>query len=143
MFAEVVHGADGDAVAVREAWTTALAAIEGVGTGWLGATSGRAADGKFVAILCFETEEMSRITMDRLAEASARDPLAAAAGALAFRECRHVRAFAAGGDEEVEAVEETQGMVNDLGRVAVAFRKAGRDASAGLLCWDARGLPAA
>ena len=140
MFAEVVHGADGDTAAVQEAWTSALAALEGKGTGWLGATSGRAADGTFVAVLCFETEEMSRITMDRLAEESAWDPLTAAAGALAFRECRHVRAFAAAGDGDVEAVEVTQGLVNDVGRVAAAFREAGRDAAAGLLCWDDAGF---
>ena len=143
MFAEVVHGADGDAVAVREAWTTALAAIEGVGTGWLGATSGRAADGTFVAILCFETEEMSRITMDRLAEASAWDPLAAAAGALAFRECRHVRAFAAGGDEEVEAVEVTQGMVSTS--AASPWHSARQEGTPrpGCCAGTTRGLPAA
>jgi hypothetical protein len=141
VFAEVVHGTDGEAAAVREAWTRALVAIEGEGTGWLGATSGRAADGTFVAVLCFETEEMSRITMDRLAEASAWDRLAATAGGLTFRECPHVRAFAAGGDEKIEAVEVTQGMVNDVGRVAAAFRKARRaDAAAGLLCWDDAGF---
>lgn len=141
MFAEVVHGTDGEAAAVREAWTRTLAAIEGEGTGWLGATSGRAADGTFVAVLCFETEEMSRITMDRLAEASAWDRLAATAGGLTFRECPHVRAFAAGGDEKIEAVEVTQGMVNDVSRVAAAFHKARlADAAAGLLCWDDAGF---
>jgi hypothetical protein len=140
VFAEVVHGADGEAGAVRKAWTGALAAIEGVGTGWLGATSGRAADGTFVALLCFEAEEMSRITMDRLAEATAWDPLAGATGGLTFRECPHVRAFASGGGDEIEqvdAVELTHGMVNDVGRVVAAFRKTrGSDAAAGLLCWD-------
>jgi hypothetical protein len=141
VFAEVVHGANGDAAAVQEAWAVALATIEREGTGWLGATSGRAADGTFVAVLCFETEEMSRITMDRLAEASAWDRLAGAAGGLTFRECPHVRAFAADADEKSESVEVTQGMVNDLGRVGAAFRRAGRaDARAGLLCWDDAGF---
>jgi hypothetical protein len=141
VFAEVVQGADGEPAAVREAWTSALAAIESEGVGWLGATSGLAADGTFVAVLCSETEEMSRITMDRLAEASAWEQLAAAAGGLTFRECPHVRAFADVGDEQLAAVEVTQGIVNDIGRVAAVFRKARRTgAAAGLLCWDDAGF---
>lgn len=142
MFAEVVHSADGEAAAVQEAWKGALAAIEDKGVGWLGATAGRGPDGTFVAVLCFETEEMSRITADRLADASAWDGLAAAAGGLTFRECPHVTAFVDAGDEEIAGVEVTQGMVTDVGRVMSAFRSASRsdDAAAGLLCWDDAGF---
>jgi hypothetical protein len=142
VFAEVVHGAGGEATAVRRAWTGALAALERNGTGWLGAISGRAADGTFLAVLCFETQEMSRITADRLAEDSAWEPLDKAVGELVFRECPHVRAFAAGrGAEKVATVEVTQGMVTDARRVAAVFAKArGTDAAAGLLCWDDAGF---
>jgi len=141
VFAEVVQGAGGEPAAVRDAWRRVLAAIESEGAGWLGATSGLATDGTFLAVLCSETEEMSRITMDRLAEASAWEQLAAAAGGLTFRECPHVRAFADVGDEQLAVVEVTQGIVNDIGRVSAVFRKTrGIGAGAGLLCWDDAGF---
>jgi hypothetical protein len=114
--------------------------------GWLGATSGVAADGRFVAFLGFASEEAARITMDRLDRGSAWDRLAPVVADRTFRECPNTRAFSVRDPRYADLVQVAQGPANDIGRVISEFERSSRAGTAeqtvigGLLCWDDAGF---
>ncbi len=117
MFLELVQGRAVSEAALRSAWEQVLATIAEEATGWIGATSGAAAHGGFVAILGFESEEAARISMGRLDESATWNPLEPLLADLRFRELPHVRAFGVAGLGDADLVEVTQGSANDVGRL--------------------------
>ena len=148
MFVEVLHGRVSGAERLQEAWSAVVGALGAVGDRWLGATGGTAADGTFIGLLTFESDEGARVTLDRLAERGIWDQLGQAMAALTFRECPDVRAFGGARLADATVVHVQRGTARDAGRLAGAFAEArvrlwqrrGRaPALGGLLCWDSAG----
>lgn len=65
MFVQVIRGKVNDSTAVRAAFDRWAADLAGGATGWLGSTSGVTADGTFVALVRFESEEAARRNSER------------------------------------------------------------------------------
>lgn len=139
MFAMVVHGTAAVRDRVRPAWGSVGRQLDTSGTRWLGATGALLPSDDFVAILCFESREAARITMDDLAEASAWRALAEATDGLSFRECPHVRAARLHTSKPVNQLELACGSVPDIGWLIETFERAVRDdqgSVSGLVCWN-------
>lgn len=146
MFVELVQATATEPARLRKAWKKLLGRLPDVAPGWLGATSGATEDGRFVALLAFESEEQARITMDRLHEQAAWAPLEGVASELRFRECPNVRAFLPDDARGVEVVHIWQGVAQDVRRIVSSFEGASQTATGrgrvagGLMCWDPEGF---
>jgi hypothetical protein len=148
MFVEVLLGRTSGAERLQQAWSAVVGALDEAGERWLGATGGTAADGTFVGLLTFESEEGARITLDHLAERGTWQQLGKAVADLTFRECPEVRAFGGAHLGDATLVHIQRGTARDAGRLAGAFAEAGAGlrrrrgktpALGGLLCWDSTG----
>ena len=65
MFVQVIQGKVSDPAAVRAAFERWVDELGGGAEGWLGSTTGVTADGTFVALARFESEEAARRNSDR------------------------------------------------------------------------------
>lgn len=117
MFVQVIQGRVPDAGQVRAAldrWTQQLAPGA---TGWLGSTAGVTEDGRFVALVRFESEQAARRNSDRpeqdqwWAETSKLFT-----GEAAFRDSREVVVDVHGDPDDAGFVQVIQGRVSDPAR---------------------------
>lgn len=123
MFVQVIQGrvADGDALrAARERWLSELAPGA---TGWLGSTGGITADGTFVLVVRFGSEDEARANSHR-PEQSAwwAETVKCFDGEPTFDDCIEVDVDQAGDLGQAGFVQVMRGQVSDPGRARELMR---------------------
>jgi hypothetical protein len=114
MFVQVIQGKARDAAGLRKQWERWQQELKPAATGYLGSTGGVTADGEFILLARFETEEAARANSDS-AEQTAwweqtsqflEDPL--------FHDCTLVDLINEGGSDDAGFVQVIQGKVTDV-----------------------------
>jgi hypothetical protein len=114
MFAQVIQGQAKDAAGLRKQWERWDQEIKPSAQGYLGGTAGVTADGEFIALVRFDSEEAARANSGS-AEQTAwweetsqylEDPL--------FHDCSMVDLMNDGGSDEAGFVQVIQGKVTDV-----------------------------
>lgn len=143
MFVQVVEGQCPAPEALRTEWDRWAREVAPAGVGWLGSTAGVSADGRFVAVTRFESEEAARMTADRPEQSAWAGRLAEQlTGPAVIRDCPEVRAFLRGSWDDASLVRIEQGQARAIDRVVSNFeaRAASRPGPgeapvAGILAW--------
>jgi hypothetical protein len=114
MFVQVIQGKARDAAGLRKQWERWQQELQPAATGYLGSTGGVTAEGEFILLARFESEEAARANSDS-AEQTAwweetsqylEDPL--------FHDCTLVDLINEGGSDDAGFVQVIQGKVTDV-----------------------------
>jgi quinol monooxygenase YgiN len=114
MFVQVIQGKARDAAGLRKQWERWQQELKPAATGYLGSTGGVTANGEFILLARFESEEAARANSDS-AEQTAwweetsqylEDPL--------FHDCTLVDLINEGGSDDAGFVQVIQGKVTDV-----------------------------
>jgi hypothetical protein len=117
MFIQVIEGRVSDAGAMQAAVDRWLAELAPGATGWLGSTAGVTDDGRFIALVRFESEEAARRNSDRPEQDQWWAETAKLfSGDATFRDCTETFTFGQGGPDDAGFVQVIQGRVRDAER---------------------------
>lgn len=146
MFIQIIEGRVKDAEGMRaaiERWRTELAPGA---EGFIGTTGGVTADGRFIGVVRFESEEAARANSDRPEQgewwASASSNLE---DDVKFANCADVDTFAAGGSDDAGFVQVMKGRADRAELKAIAaeidavLRQARPDVLGGIVAWPGDG----
>jgi hypothetical protein len=118
MFIQVMEGRVADENRLRTQLDRWLEELAPGAEGWLGGTSGMTDDGRFVAVVRFESEEAARRNADRPEQDAWYSETAACFdGEPTFRDCRRVHVMLAGGSDSAGFVQLMQGRLRDAERM--------------------------
>jgi hypothetical protein len=146
MFIQVVEGRVGDPAGLRSALDRWKEELAPGADGWLGATAGVTADGDFIGVVRFESEEAARANSDRpeqgewWAAASANFE-----GDVTFTNCPDVDTFGNGGSDDAGFVQVMKGRGDRAGLAAQAAKteailsQARPDVLGGTVAWPGDG----
>ncbi|GLY65619.1 hypothetical protein [Amycolatopsis taiwanensis] len=114
MFMQIIQAEVGNAEGVRAAMDRWPRDLGPGAEGWLDATYGLTDDGKYIAVVRFESEEAARRNSERPEQAEWwRELSANFAGDVTFHNCRDVTLLAGGGLDEAGFVQILQGHLRD------------------------------
>ena len=146
MFVQVMEGRVSDVEGLRaqiERWRTELAPGA---TGFLGTTGGTTADGNFIAVVRFESEEAARANSDRPEQS---EWWAATSGLyegdVTFTDCPEVDTFGAGGSDDAGFVQVIKGRADRAALASIAaetdeiLRRTRPDVIGGIVAWPGDG----
>jgi len=122
MFIQVIQGRANNPDGIRsqmDRWTAELA--PGV-EGWLGSTAGVTDDGRFIAVVRFESEELARRNSDRPEQGAWWNQMAEHLSEVAFHDSARVHTYQDGGSNEAGFVQVIQGHTQDMERLAALGR---------------------
>ena len=146
MFVQVMQGRVNDAARLKQQFDGWITGVGQGATGWLGATAGVAADGEFVAVVRFESEEAARANSDRPEQdAWWQETAGCFDGDVTFVDCRDVDQFGAGGSDQAGFVQVMQGRadrdkVRSLApQMEEAIKEQRPDVIGGLIAWHGDG----
>jgi len=116
MFVQVIQARAKDAAALREQWQRWDRELKPAAKGFLGSTAGVTADGEFIALARFESEEAARANSDNADQGAwwtqtsqyLEDPM--------FHDCTLVDLVNDGGSDAAGFVQVIQGKVTDVDR---------------------------
>lgn len=118
MFIQVMEGRVADENRLRTQLDRWLEELAPGAEGWLGGTYGMTDDGRFIAVVRFESEEAARRNAARpQQDAWYSETAACFEGDITFRNCRDVHVLLAGGSDSAGFVQLMQGRVRDKERV--------------------------
>jgi hypothetical protein len=83
-------------------------------TGFLGSTSGTTADGEFISIARFESEEAARANSDRPEQGAWWEETSQYVSDVMFHDCSQVDVFGGGGSDDAGFVQVIQGKTKDV-----------------------------
>jgi hypothetical protein len=127
MFIQVIQGQISDVGGLRAALDRWIDELAPGAAGWLGSTAGVTDDGRFVALVRFESEEAARRNSDRpeqdqwWAETSKLF-----SGDATFHDCRDVEQLLRGGSDDAGFVQVIQGRTRNVERMRELGEQAGR-----------------
>lgn len=146
MFIQVLEGRVTDAEGLRaqlDRWANELAPGA---KGWLGATAGVTADGNYIGVVRFESEEAARANSDRPEQG---EWWAAASGLfegdVTFTNCPDVDTFGAGGSDDAGFVQimkgrgDRAGLADHAAKVEAVLDNARPDVLGGTVAWPGDG----
>lgn len=146
MFVQVMEGRVSDVEGLRaqlERWRADLAPGA---SGFLGATAGATADGNFIALVRFESEEAARANSDRPEQG---EWWAATSGFydgdVTFTDCPDVDTFGAGGSDDAGFVQVIKGRADRAALASIAaetdeiLRRTRPDVLGGIVAWPGDG----
>ena len=146
MFVQVMEGRVGDVEGLRaqvERWRAELAPGA---SGFLGTTAGATADGNFIAVVRFESEEAARANSDRPEQGEWWAATAAKFdGDVTFTDCPEVDTFGAGGSDEAGFVQVIKGRADRAALAPVAaeteeiLQRTRPDVIGGIVAWPGDG----
>ena len=106
MFIQVMEGRVANPEGLQAQLATWMSDLQPGAEGWLGATAGVAADGTFVAVTRFESQEAAKANSDRPEQGQWWERTAAMFdGDVAFTDCPEVDTFGAGGSDDAGFVQ--------------------------------------
>jgi hypothetical protein len=124
MFIQVIQGKAADPAGIRamqKRWSEELAPGA---EGWLGVTSGTAADGEHVTVARFASEEAARRNSDRPEQGEWWNEMSKNfAGEVTFHDTTDVETFGRGGSDDAGFVQIIQGKAKDPARTRALFEQ--------------------
>ncbi len=116
MFAQIVQGRVSDPAGVRKQWEKWVDEIKPGAQGFLGSTGGITAEGEFITIARFESEEAARANSDRPEQGAWWEETAQYIEDPMFHDCTLVDVFGGGGSDDAGFVQVIQGKTKDVER---------------------------
>ena len=114
MFIQVIQGKVKDAAGLREQWERWDQELKPAATGYLGSTAGVTADGEFIALVRFESEEAARANSDSAAQSAWWEGTSGYLEDPMFHDCTLVDLINGGGSDAAGFVQVIQGKVTDV-----------------------------
>ena len=146
MFIQVLEGRVADAEGLKtqlDRWAEELAPGA---SGWLGATAGITADGNYIGIVRFESEEAARANSDRPEQGEWWAATSAHFdGDVTFTDCPEVDTFGAGGSDDSGFVQimkgrgDRAGLAAHAAKVEAVLNEARPDVLGGTVAWPGDG----
>ncbi len=114
MFVQVIQGKAKDAAGLRKQWEKWDQEIKPNARGFLGSTAGVTADGEFIALARFESEEAARANSDSTEQSAWWDETSQYLTEPMFHDCTLVDLMKDGGSDDAGFVQVIQGKVKDV-----------------------------
>jgi hypothetical protein len=142
MFAQIVQGRVTDPAGIRKQWERWVEEVRPNAEGFLGATAGVTADGEFISIARFESEDAARANSDRPEQSAWWEETSQYVTDPMFHDCTEVDVFGGGGSDDAGFVQVIQGKVTDVeksraldARMEPAMREMRPDVIGGVNAW--------
>lgn len=142
MFAQIVQGRVTDPAGVRKQWERWVEDVKPGAQGFLGSTGGITADGEFVTIARFESQDAARANSDRPEQSAWWEETSQYLTDPMFHDCTEVDVFGEGGSDDAGFVQVIQGKVTDVeraraldARMQPALRELRPDVIGGVNAW--------
>jgi hypothetical protein len=116
MFVQVIQGRAKDAPGLRKQWERWDQEIKPGAAGYLGSTAGITADGEFIALVRFESEEAARANSESAAQSAWWEETSTYIDEAMFHDCRLVDLMGDGGSDDAGFVQVIQGKTTDVER---------------------------
>ena len=117
MFVQVIQGKAKDPAGLKKQWERWDQEIRPQSTGYLGGTAGVTADGEFIALARFESEEAARANSDSPQQGKWWEETSQYLEDPMFHDCREVDLSNGGGSDDAGFVQVMQGKVTDVGKM--------------------------
>lgn len=114
MFVQVIQGRAKDAAGLRKQWERWDQEIKPAAKGFLGSTAGVTADGEFIALARFESEEVARANSDSAEQSAWWEETSQYLADPMFHDCTLVDLMKDGGSDDAGFVQVIQGKVTDV-----------------------------
>ena len=114
MFAQIVQGRVTDPAGLQKQWERWIEDVKPGAEGFLGSTGGVTANGEFVTIARFESEDAARANSNRPEQSAWWEETSQYLDNPMFHDCRQVDVFGGGGSDEAGFVQVIQGKVTDV-----------------------------
>lgn len=142
MFAQVIQGRATDAAGLRKQWERWDQEIKPNAEAYLGGTAGITADGEFIAIARFESEEAARANSDSAEQSAWWEETSRYISDPMFHDCTEVDLIKEGGSDDAGFVQVIQGKVTDIAksreldaRMEPTLRELRPDVIGGIVAW--------
>jgi hypothetical protein len=142
MFVQVVQGRATDPAGLKKQWDRWDQEIKPSAQGYLGGTAGITADGEFIALARFESEEDARANSDSAEQSAWWEETSQYLADPLFHDCTEVDLMNEGGSDDAGFVQVIQGKVTDIAKSReLDARMAGRmkelrpDVIGGIVAW--------
>ena len=114
MFAQIVQGRVTDPAGLRKQWERWIEDVKPGAEGFLGSTGGVTANGEFVTMARFESEDAARANSNRPEQSAWWEETSQYLESPMFHDCRQVDVFGGGGSDSAGFVQVIQGKVTDV-----------------------------
>ena len=122
MFIQVIEGRTANPGGVRTELDRWKAELAPAAEGWLGSTSGITDDGRFIAVVRFESEQHARRNSDRPEQGAWWSDMSKHLTDVVFHDSSRVHVYKAGGSDAAGFVQVIQGHSDDIDRLAALAR---------------------
>jgi hypothetical protein len=126
MFVQVVQGKAKDAAGLKKQWERWDQEIKPGATGYLGSTGGVTADGEFITLARFESQDAAKANSDRPEQTKWWEETSQYLDDPMFHDCTEVELMKDGGSDQAGFVQVIQGKVTDVEK-ARALDREGQD----------------
>lgn len=116
MFAQIVQGRVTDPAGIKKQFERWVEDIKPGAQGFLGSTAGLTADGEFITIARFESEEAARANSDRPEQGAWWEETSQYLEDPMFHDCTEVDVFGGGGSDDAGFVQVIQGKTKDVAK---------------------------
>jgi hypothetical protein len=114
MFVQVIQGVAKDPAGLRKQWERWDQELKPAAEGYLGGTAGVTADGEFIALARFESEEAARANSGSPEQSAWWEETAQHLEGPLFHDCTEVDLMKEGGSDDAGFVQVIQGKVTDV-----------------------------
>jgi hypothetical protein len=114
MFVQVIQGKVTDPARLRKQWAKWEEELKPGAKGYLGSTAGITADGEFIALARFESEEDARVNSSRAEQGAWWQETSRSLADPMFHDCTLVDLINEGGSDDAGFVQVIQGKVTDV-----------------------------
>lgn len=142
MFAQVVQGRATDPAGIEKQIRRWAEEVKPGAEGFLGSTAGITADGEFIAIARFESEEAARKNSERPEQSAWWEETSQYVADPMFHDCTEVDVFGGGGSDDAGFVQVIQGKTKDVeksraldARMEAGMRDVRPDVIGGVNAW--------
>lgn len=116
MFVQVIQGKAKDAAGLKKQWERWDQELKPQATGYLGGTAGVTADGKFIALARFESDDAAKANSDSPEQSKWWEETSQYLDDVMFHDCTEVALSKGGGSDDAGFVQVMQGKVNDVAK---------------------------
>ncbi|MEA2477654.1 MAG: hypothetical protein QOF16_1576 [Actinomycetota bacterium] len=146
MFVQVIQAKAKDPAGLRKQWDRWEQEIKPNATGFLGSTGGVTADGQFIVLARFESEEAARAQSDNPAQGEWWEETSQYLDNPMFHDCTNVELQHDGGSDKAGFVQVMQGKVTDIEKARALDRETDAQMSSlrpdvlgGIVAWHPSG----
>src|SRR5687767_6429268 len=116
MFVQVIQGKAKDPAGLKKQWERWDQELKPQATGYLGGTAGVTADGEFIALARFESEQAAKSNSDNTEQSKWWEETSPYLDDVLFHDCTEVALSKGGGSDDAGFVQVMQGKVTDVAK---------------------------